>query len=159
VSSVTLLPEFVRNGRIQLRPRRAVACALICAAISLACVGYFVFPNERSSPVTQDDGIRLMQFLLVLQIMVLVIGGGIYCLQSIHREKEQNTFDYQRITRLTPLQLAVGKLLGTPILPYFYVLCRLRFGLRISLTLGFQRSSKYMWLSWSERWPAMRSPF
>ena len=61
--------------------------------------------------------------MLILQIMVLLIGGGIYCLQSVHREKELNTFDYQRITRLRPIELAVGKLLGAPAVAYLVVLC------------------------------------
>src|SRR2546430_11485017 len=30
----------------------------------------------------------------------LAAGGGIACVNSIHREKEQNTFDYQRVTRI-----------------------------------------------------------
>jgi hypothetical protein len=61
--------------------------------------------------------------MLILQIMVLLIGGGIYCLQSVHREKELNTFDYQRITRLKPIELAVGKLFGAPAVAYLIVLC------------------------------------
>jgi len=57
--------------------------------------------------------------ILFFQIVALLIGGGIYCLQAVYREKDLNTFDYQRITRMTPLELSVGKLLVAPALPYF----------------------------------------
>ncbi len=60
--------------------------------------------------------------VLYLQVGILLIGGGIFCLQSVHREKELNTFDYQRVTRLTSFELAIGKLFGAPILLYFVVL-------------------------------------
>jgi hypothetical protein len=52
----------------------------------------------------------------------LPLVGGIACFNSIYSEKEQNTFDYQRITRLTPSELAVGKLFGAPVLMYFICL-------------------------------------
>ena len=53
----------------------------------------------------------------------MLIGGGIFCLQSVHREKDLNTFDYQRVTRMTSLELALGKLFGAPVSAYFLVLC------------------------------------
>ena len=65
----------------------------------------------------------LFRLTIGLQVIVLLIGGGISCLQSIHREKELNTFDYQRVTRLTSLELALGKLFGAPIMAYFIVVC------------------------------------
>ena len=67
----------------------------------------------------------MFEFLLSTGIVILTIGGGIYCLQSIHREKDLNTFDYQRVTRLTPLELTLGKLFGAPSLLYFIALCLL----------------------------------
>ena len=54
---------------------------------------------------------------------MLAAGGGIACINSIHREKDQNTFDYQRVTRLTPLELTLGKLFGAPVFTYFVFLC------------------------------------
>jgi hypothetical protein len=111
------MPEVVRNARIQLRPKRMLATALICAAVSFTAYIYHTHPRS------QGFASEMFAFLLSLEITVLVIGGGIYCLQSIHREKELNTFDYQRITRLSPLELMLGKLFGAPILTYFILLC------------------------------------
>ena len=67
----------------------------------------------------------LFRWLLFFQTSVLTLGGGIYCLQSIHREKELNTFDFQRITRSSPLELSIGKLFGAPAMAYFAFLCLL----------------------------------
>jgi len=121
VSALTLAPELLRNGRIQLRRRRVLAVIVICAAVSLSAVAYFFYsPDAARSEVA---ALNLVRTMVILQIAVLLIGGGIYCLQSVNREKELNTFDYQRITRLKPIELAIGKLLGAPALAYFIVLC------------------------------------
>jgi len=114
-------PELLRNGRIQLRRGRVLAVIVICAAVSLSAVAYFFYsPNAARSEMAALD---LMRTMVILQTTVLLIGGGIYCLQSVHREKELNTFDYQRITRLKPIELALGKLLGAPAMTYLIVLC------------------------------------
>jgi hypothetical protein len=115
-------PELVRCCRAQLRPGRMVALGGICAALSLAtgfamAYGFYRRPREWGMP--------LLQLALVFQGLALCLGGGLACLQSISREKEMNTFDFQRVTRLTPLELAVGKLFGAPALMYFVVLCLL----------------------------------
>lgn len=121
MSTLTFTPELLRNGRIQLRRGRVLAVIVICAAVSLSAVAYFFYsPNAARSEMAALDLVRTM---VILQITVLLIGGGIYCLQSVHREKELNTFDYQRITRLKPIELAVGKLLGGPATTYLIVLC------------------------------------
>jgi hypothetical protein len=114
-------PELLRNARIQLRPGRAVAAAIICAAISLTI--WYSFESRSRADAVAVDAIEMFRFILQMQIFVLLIGGGIYELLSVHREKELNTFDYQRVTRLTAFELAVGKLFGAPILTYFIVLC------------------------------------
>jgi hypothetical protein len=121
VSALIFTPELFRNGRIQLRQGRIVAVAAICAALSLSAVAYF-FYSPTASPA-EKAALDLVRTMLIVQIAVLLIGGGIYCLQSVHREKELNTFDYQRITRLRPIELAVGKLFGAPALTYLIVLC------------------------------------
>lgn len=113
--------EIIRNARIQLRPKRLIAAAVICLAVSFTSIAYFFYsPSAKSPNVAGQD---LLEFTFGIQIAVLLIGGGLYCLQSVHREKELNTFDYQRVTRLTPIELAVGKLFGAPAMMYFVVLC------------------------------------
>lgn len=115
-------PELVRNTRIQLRRGRMLATAVICVAVSVSSAAYYLY-SHTGRPPSIDDAKILFVVILTLQIVALLIAGGIYCLQSVHREKDLNTFDYQRITRMTPLDLSVGKLLGAPALPYFAFLC------------------------------------
>jgi hypothetical protein len=114
-------PEMLRNARIQLRPGRAIAAVVICAAVSLTTWYSFESRSVMGSPIA--DSMQMFRFVLQLQIVVLLIGGGIYELLSVHREKELNTFDYQRVTRLTSFELAIGKLFGAPALMYFVTLC------------------------------------
>jgi hypothetical protein len=121
VTALWANPELLRNARIQLRPGRAIAAAIICAAISLTI--WYSFESRSYPERIAVDAIEMFKFILQLQVFVLLIGGGIYELLTVHREKELNTFDYQRVTRLSSFELAVGKLFGAPILTYFIVLC------------------------------------
>lgn len=112
-----LNPEFVRNLRAQLRPTRMLAVGGMTAALALA-VGYSMAHNRPD-----DWGREFLELVLYAQTLALAAGGGVSCLYSIYREKEMNTFDFQRVTRLTPWELTLGKLFGAPALAYFVVLC------------------------------------
>src|SRR5262249_48491986 len=57
------------------------------------------------------------------QKITLALGGGMSCWRCVRREREQYTFDFQRITRLSPIELTIGKLFGAPALAYFVTLC------------------------------------
>ncbi|HXT73888.1 MAG TPA: hypothetical protein VN785_08555 [Candidatus Angelobacter sp.] len=113
-------PEIVRNARIQLRPKRMVSAAALCAAISLA-IGYAY--AKSADGLAGVNGTGFLHIILIIQAVVLVIGGGIACLHAIQREKDQNTFDFQRLTRLSPLELTLGKLFGAPLMVFFVFLC------------------------------------
>jgi hypothetical protein len=115
-------PEFIRNLRSQLRPGKVIATACICAAISVA-TGFGISHQSRAAAGPYGWGPEVFQVALWLQLLMLAAGGGIACINSIHREKEQNTFDYQRVTRMTPLELTLGKLFGAPVFSYFVCLC------------------------------------
>lgn len=117
-------PEFIRNGRAQLRPAKVVATACICAALSIV-IGYATsHQNDRQLATGPAGwGLQVLEITFWLQALMLAAGGGIACINSIHREKEQNTFDYQRVTRVSPLELALGKLFGAPVFTYFVFLC------------------------------------
>jgi hypothetical protein len=115
-------PEFIRNVRAQLRWGRMLSAAAICASLSLA-IGFSMAYGYSRSAAPHEWGLKFLYLILVFQIVTLLIGGGVACLQSIQREKDTNTFDFQRVTRLTPFELAVGKLFGAPVMTYFIVLC------------------------------------
>lgn len=118
-------PEILRNARIQLRPRKMLIAAGMCAVVEVA-LGYAFFHSRSDIDIGGADysgGRALLQVILWIQALVLVIGGGIACIHAIQREKDQNTFDFQRITRLSPLELTLGKLFGTPLMVFFVFLC------------------------------------
>ncbi len=115
-------PEFIRNVRSQLRPGKVIATSCICAAISIA-MGFGMSHQSRTAAGPYGWGPEIFQAAVWLQVLMLAAGGGIACINTIHREKEQNTFDYQRVTRMTPLELTLGKLFGAPAFSYFVCLC------------------------------------
>jgi len=114
-------PEIIRNLRIQLRPKRMAIAAAITGIVSLIILPA-LWPDVQGT-TTSGWGMGYLLSVLVCQSVAVLVGGGIACLQSISREKELNTFDYQRITRLSPLELAMGKLLGAPSMAHFIGLC------------------------------------
>jgi hypothetical protein len=63
--------------------------------------------------------------LMLMQFGMLTFWSLLSCTQGISRERERNTWDFQRTTRLAPSELLVGKLLGEPVLAYFIFLCAL----------------------------------
>jgi hypothetical protein len=61
--------------------------------------------------------------LMFMQFGVLTFWSLLSCTQGISRERERNTWDFQRTTRLAPSELLIGKLLGEPVLAYFIFFC------------------------------------
>ena len=117
-------PEIIRNARAQLRPGRMVAIAMICAVLSLA-VGFAFLSEKKTQAEERDAGLNFLRMILGWQVGVLALGGALACAQSIQREKQMNTFDFQRVTRLTPWELTLGKLLGAPVITWFIAVCLL----------------------------------
>ncbi len=116
-------PELVRNARIQLRHGRVIAAIIVCLAISGTIWASIMHSDVNFSIANLHKAGAVFAFTLYLQIAILLIGGGIYVLQSVHREMQQNTFDFQRVTRLSAFELAIGKLFGAPVGAYFVTLC------------------------------------
>ncbi len=96
--------------------------AVICAVLSIS-TGYFYSQRQSDGVQPEVGGRELLQLVLGVQALVLAAGGSIACLNSIFKEKERNSFDFQRVTSLTPFELAVGKLFGAPVLMYFVCIC------------------------------------
>ncbi len=113
-------PELRRNFRIELSPKRLLTAAIITGVFAL-----IVLPSlTQNRPAGGSPYITLyLTAILWSQRITLTLGGAISCWRAVRRERELNTFDYQRITRLSPLELAIGKLFGAPALAYFVTLC------------------------------------
>jgi hypothetical protein len=112
-------PELRRNFRIELSSKRLVTATIITTVFAL-----IVLPSlTQNRPASGSPYITLyLMAVLWSQGITLTLGGAISCWRAVRRERELNTFDYQRITRLSPLELAIGKLFGAPALAYFVTL-------------------------------------
>lgn len=140
-------PEFVRHRRAELRPVRAITVALvialICVLLGMACWSYEENLLEgarrgaeafatgawqnRLADLQQHFAQRtwylFYRWLVGLQGIALTFWALFSCAQSVSGERDRKTWDFQRVTRLTPTELLIGKLFGEPILIYFAVLC------------------------------------
>jgi hypothetical protein len=114
-------PEFIRHVRADLRGPRAITMAtvtlVICALVGLSC---------WSGSKDLNEFFGFFHFWLVgIQFTVLGLWCASACGHAISRERDLKTFDFLRTTRLTAGELAVGKILGAPIMAYFVTACSL----------------------------------
>lgn len=139
-------PEFVRHRRSELRQTRALAVVtvvvVICVLLGLACWisrqsaleaarrAAEYFDGRWTSQLAQLERRKYIDFwqlffrvLMLVQAGVLTFWSLLSCAQSISGERDRKTWDFQRITRLSPTELLVGKVLGEPVLAYFIGLC------------------------------------
>jgi hypothetical protein len=81
--------------------------------------------------------------LVGVQCLLLGLGASTAAGQSIRRELDQHTFDFQRVATLPPRDIVLGKILGEPALAYLCaiasfplaVLCWLAGGVTLSVLL------------------------
>jgi ABC-2 type transport system permease protein len=153
-------PEFVRHVRSELRPARAITVALVvmllCVLIGLACWsaqqnalemaeanarqfgGQWIDYARRVREHTPRQTWRLIaQWMFGLQAGLLSFWSLMMCAQSVSGERDRKTWDFQRTTSLTSVELAIGKVLGEPVLAYFAALCALPFTVIAALGAGF----------------------
>jgi hypothetical protein len=132
-------PELIRNLQIELRPRRMLTAGLITAIFALIVLPSLL-PANRSVGTFGSSAMMTPYLLVVLwvQKLTLTLGGAISCWRCVRRERQMNTFDFQRITRLSPIELTVGKLFGAPALAYFVTLCLVPPALLSALTSSSQ---------------------
>ena len=157
-------PEFVRHRRAELRPVRAVTVGVVvvvmCVLLGMAC---WSFQHEILASIrngaeyfktdawtqrlaaaennfAQKTWLLFYKWLIGLQGAALTFWTLFSCAQSVSGERDRKTWDFQRVTRLTPWEILIGKLLGEPVLVYFAVLCAapvtLVAGLAGGLSLG-----------------------
>jgi hypothetical protein len=131
-------PEFIRHCRSELRPSRMTTVGLVVLFVcGLTILAYWASETAMrhtfGTPVDYSFGpsiasataLKSYYPLMFMQFGVLTFWSLLSCTQGISRERERNTWDFQRTTRLTPSELLVGKLLGEPVLAYFIFLCAL----------------------------------
>lgn len=112
-----LFPEIYRyraqeTGRVKLISGLAAALA-VCAAAGYAVV------HTTGSWKDYLSAITFMQFNM------LVFYGAICAAKAVTQERAERTWDFQRLTPLSSLELAAGKFLGAPVFPWFLFACML----------------------------------
>ena len=153
-------PEFVRHVRSELRPARAITVALVvlllCALIGLACWSerqsmlemadanarkyggqWIEYAKHMREHTAQHTWMLIAQWMFGLQAGLVGFWSLMMCAQSVSGERDRKTWDFQRTTSLTSAELAIGKVLGEPVLAYFAALCALPFTVIAGLGAGF----------------------
>ena len=117
-------PEFIRHQRADLRPARMLGIgALVLLACALTALGSWGSVAKMETGRLQEFGQSLYGVIASLGFGVLCLWSFFGCLQSVVRERELKTFDFQRTTSLTSTELMVGKLFGAPVVAWFIFLC------------------------------------
>ncbi len=127
-----LLILYVRSDLRMARAAMAAAITLIvCVLIAMGC-----WSADKGH--ARDFLGDFYTWLLGSQFVLLGVWSVATCGQSVARERELKTFDFLKITRLTPAEIMVGKLLGAPIVAYFIVACTLPLSLVAGLAGGIR---------------------
>ena len=137
-------PELLRYVRSELRPARVatVVGGTLFGATLVALIVSAKADHRFLSRVTYWREVYAAVF--IASTVVLVLWTLLNSSQAIVTERTHRTFDFWRTTRLAPLTLATGKLIGAPIgawLQYAIALPILIFagsmgGYRVTTTVG-----------------------
>jgi len=104
-------PEFRRNIWLSATP---TALAVIPALVGLALLTVFYSADDLK------DFFRIAAYIGVMALSVgLILVGSRSVTESIAGEVSARTWDSQRMTSLSPLQMTVGKLFGSTILCWY----------------------------------------
>jgi len=129
-------PELVRLRRAKLRPKTLLLLGLGTGMV-LGGLLFFLYLGMMAD--NRNTVQEMLKVYFIVNLLILLIVNGLYALslaaQSIAQEREQNTYDFQRLAAAGPWRLALGKLLGAPCEAWFILLCALPF-LMISVIGG-----------------------
>jgi hypothetical protein len=122
-------PELVRHVRAGLRPTRVVT---LVSVVAVLCTLLWLW----SGAAVRGRAHMMYTVLLWGQFVVLGMWCASACSQAVSREREMKTWDFVRTTRLTAVNILVGKLLGAPILAYAVLACVLPVALGAGVAAG-----------------------
>ncbi|MDO4794897.1 MAG: hypothetical protein Q4A28_03025 [Brachymonas sp.] len=106
-------PEFRRNLWLELSPQRLALMVGVLGVIAALTV-------YLSDNLTKEGGMA-RALLIVFSALGLLLAGGwgsFTAMASINSEVAERTWDQQRLSALSPWQMAWGKLLGASIYPW-----------------------------------------
>ena len=108
-------PELLRYVRSELRPARVATIigGTLFGTILLALIVSVIHEHQTMSRWQYWREVYSMVF--IASTLVLMLWTLINSSQAVVSERTHRTFDFWRTTRLSPMTLAVGKLIGAPI--------------------------------------------
>jgi hypothetical protein len=132
-------PDLYRYACVELKPKRLLFFLTIASII-----GVTALITSQLNPARQpaDHSFLLMMFLQTFILMV-VGTGSIY--GSIYGEKISGTWDLQRMTPLSSLEIVIGKLAGAPLMAYVICIALVPWSL-IAAILDGTKISEIMYL-------------
>ena len=108
-------PELLRYVRSELRLSR-VATIVSGTVFGAGLLSLIVSVMNEHQVVTRSNYWREVYWaVFVVSTLVLVLWTLINSSQAVVSERTHRTFDFWRTTRLSPMTLAIGKLIGAPI--------------------------------------------
>lgn len=131
-------PIIVRKARVQFRLERTgpvvVTATYLMILLLMFFLNYFLGSSYYRS---LEESMRYYWcMLLVIQVFVLIVAGGIKVAGSIVRARERKRFDFEIVTGMSPWAIAVGEMAGSALFPCFLVFCTLPFSLLCVLCGG-----------------------
>ena len=135
-------PELVRYVRVHTRKGKATSYYTLFLVLCLACVVFnLVAWQYYGAYRSLETCFRSVFFQIVgANFVLLLVVGSHACGESVAQERQSNTLEFQRITGMSPYVLALGKILGVPLVHYllavvgmpFTMLCVLSGGVSLS---------------------------
>ena len=108
-------PELLRYVRSELRLSR-VATIVSGTVFGAGLLSLILSAAHEHQPVTRLQYWReVYAAIFVVSTLVLILWTLINSSQAVVSERTHRTFDFWRTTRLSPMTLAIGKLIGAPI--------------------------------------------
>lgn len=113
-------PEFIRHVRCATRKGKP---AIYCALFLLACLGCLLINLwarfQMKVYTSPDVCFRSIFFQIIGANFVFLLAFGTHaCAESVVRERQTKTLDFQRITGMSSYRLALGKIVGVPFVHY-----------------------------------------
>ncbi len=106
-------PELKRNLHLEITPTRVILLPLILAAAFLLIPGPFMDQSKEAF------GRYLQTAGTIVFFGFTVLWGSKWAYESIVSEVNERTWEFQRMTVISPLTMTVGKLLGATAFPWF----------------------------------------
>jgi hypothetical protein len=120
-NAYALSPEFHRQLWLRFSPFRLAAPPLLVGLGTFATAN---FPKEMFG-LTQVNTAATMYLMLGVYGLVVILWGTYAAATAVQDELRDNTWDFQRMSSITPVQLALGKLFGATSFTWYFGLLAL----------------------------------